>query len=132
MPKGVSCWLITIFAWGTEAIVAAGMFGLCFITALGMLGVTWGVCCLETELCAAGKAEKGDEGSFVGLLIWRFRGGLPRVLPEPPGAPLLHAEDTTFAPCRRLDFGLPGMLADLGSSNGSGHKTCPVEGVMAE
>lgn len=72
-----------------------------------------------------GKAEKGPS-----LFGPRLMGGLPRVLPVAPIAPLRHADETTLAPCRLLaDLGLEGVMADLGSS---AQNAFLVEGVMAD
>ena len=74
---------------------------------------------------AVGNAENGPS-----LLTPRLMGGRPRALPVPPSALLLHADETTFAPCRLL-AGLPldGVMADLGSS---AQNAFLVEGVMAD
>jgi len=57
-------------------------------------------------------------------------GGRPLVLPLPLLPPLLHAEDTTFAPCLLLmDLGFDGVIADFGSPS---QKVFRVDGVMAD
>ena len=60
----------------------------------------------------AGKAENGPS-----MLLARFIGGLPRVLPVELAPPLRHADETTLAPWRLLaDLAFGGDKADLGSS----------------
>lgn len=53
-------------------------------------------------------------------LVCRLSGGRPRILPEPPGPPLLHAEETTFAPWRRFVFAFVGVTLGFGSPDCSG------------
>lgn len=76
---------------------------------------------LKLGRSVVGKAENGPSLGF------RLMGGRPRVLPVPPG---LQADETTLAPCLLFeDLGLPGVIADLGSS---AQKLLLVTGVIAE
>lgn len=106
-------------------------------------GEEWGcVGCMKAagglSLWDEGNAEKGDTAGAASLRVWlapvfcRFSGGRPRVLPDPLGPPLLHAEETTFAPWRLFVFGFAAAFADLGSPGWSGQKAFVLAGATAE
>ena len=74
-------------------------------------------------LFSSGKAESGSLNLFMG--------GLPLAFAPAIDPPLLQAEDTTFAPWRRVSFALDGVMADRGS-DGSPQNEPLVAGVNAE
>ena len=90
-------------------------------------GIPTGIAEVVLNVVGLSDGKADNDPSFEGRLM----GGRPRVFPVPPGPPLLHAEDTTLAPCLLLIFGFCGVIADLGSV-GSVQKAFLFDGVIAD